>query len=82
MELFAKRADFLDKFAFHPAVNIFRVAFQNRVRVFQYFFQQRIQRAFKLALLIRAQHADGHQRFGPGDGADNVLLGESVIKAQ
>lgn len=33
-------------------------------------------------LLIRSQHPNRDQSFGPGHRADDILLGQAVIKAQ
>ena len=47
MQLFTQLADFVDKFAFHPAVNIFSIAFEDLLRVKTHLFQQIVQRLFQ-----------------------------------
>ena len=39
-------------------------------------------RLFQLQLLISGQYANGHQRFGPGHRADDILFGQAVVEAQ
>ena len=82
MELFTQLADFVDQFAFHPAVNIFGIALQNLLRIQTHFFQQIVQRLFQLLLFVCGQYANGHQRFGPGHRADDILFGQAVVEAQ
>ena len=48
MQLFTQLADFVDKFTFHPAVNIFSIAFEDLLRVKTHLFQQIVQRFFQL----------------------------------
>ncbi len=73
---------FVDQLAFHPAVNIFGIAFENALRVRLHLFKQRLQRLLKLYLLIGRQNAYGHQRFRPGDRAHNILLRQAIIESQ
>ena len=82
MELFTQLADFVDQFAFHPTVNIFGIALEDLLRIQTHLFQQIIQRLFQLLLFLCGQHAHGHQRFGPGHRADNILFGQAVVEAQ
>ena len=82
VQLFTQLANFVDQFAFYPAVNIFGIALQNLLRIQTHFFQQIIERLFQLLLLLCGQHAHRHQRFGPGHRADDILFGQAVVEAQ
>ena len=82
VQLFTQLADFVDQLAFHPAVNIFGIALQDLLRIQTHLFQQVVQRLFQLLLFVCGQYANGHQRFGPGHRADNILFGQAVVEAQ
>ncbi|MOA14292.1 hypothetical protein D3C78_1343880 [compost metagenome] len=51
VQLFTQLAHFVDQLTFHPAVNIFRVAFEDLLRIQAHFFQQIVQCLFELYLL-------------------------------
>ena len=82
VQLFAQLANLVDQFTFYPAMNIFRIAFEDLLRISPYFFQQNVQRLFQLLLFISGQYAHRHQRFGPGNRANDILLRQAIVKAQ
>ena len=63
-------------------MNIFRIAFEDLLRVSPHVFQQNVQRLFQLLLFISGQNANRHQRFGPGNRANDILLRQAIVKAQ
>ena len=81
VQLFTQLTHFVDQLAFYPAMDIFSIAFQNLLRIGANLFQQHAQRAFQLRLFVSGQHANRHQRFGPGNRANDILLRQAIIKA-
>ena len=82
VQLLAKGADGVDELALDPGVDVFGVRVQDLLGILLHGGEQHFHRLLQLDLLTLGQHAHLDQRFGPGHGALNILLRQTVVEPQ